>query len=134
MLSWSVECWVILLRAWLPAISPSHLLTRVWCFESFERDFSLWWFTDRVPQFALKDEDSWGGASISGTSNGGFTFFLPPCSSSDSELSLVEFEGSAPAHLLEVCSTHNDKVEIKCMGFVGEKILIEPKLYIFFLF
>jgi hypothetical protein len=43
------------------------------------------------------------------------------CSSSSSELSLVEFGGSAPPHLLEVCSAHNDKVEIKCMGSVGEK-------------
>ena len=38
-----------------------------------------------------------------------------------SELSLVELGGSTPPHLLEVCSTHEDKVEIKCMGSVGEK-------------
>jgi spore coat protein CotH len=53
-----------------------YLPARVWCFESSEWDFSLQWFTDRVPQFALKDENSWGGASISGASNGGATFFL----------------------------------------------------------
>ena len=45
-----------------------------------------------------------------------------------SELSLVKFGGSTPPHLLEVCSTHKDRVEIKCMGFVGGKTPIEPKL------
>ena len=45
-----------------------------------------------------------------------------------SELSLVEFGGSTPPHLLEVCSTHKDRVEIKCMGSVGGKTPIEPKL------
>jgi hypothetical protein len=39
----------------------------------------------------------------------------------DSELSLVEFGISSPHTLLEVCSTHTDKVEIKCMGSVGGK-------------
>ena len=34
--------------------------------------------------------------------------------------------------LLEVCPTHKDKVEIKCVGSVGEKTLIEAKLYLFF--
>jgi hypothetical protein len=53
-----------------------YLSARVRCLESSEREFSLLWITDRVPQFALKDEDSWGGASINGTSNGGATFFL----------------------------------------------------------
>jgi hypothetical protein len=53
------------------------------------------------------------------------------CSSSGSELSLIEFGGSAPPHLLEVCFAHNDKVEIKCMGSVGGKTPIEPKHYIF---
>jgi hypothetical protein len=53
-----------------------YLLARVRCFESSE--WYLRWFTSRVPQFFLKDEDSWGGASISGASNGGATFFLPP--------------------------------------------------------
>jgi hypothetical protein len=28
-----------------------------------------------------------------------------------------------------VCSAHEDKVEIKCMGSVGGKTPIEPKLY-----
>jgi hypothetical protein len=98
--------------------------------------------------FALEDEDSCGGASISGTFNGGATFFYQTrldfefnfgligssfltCSSSGSELLLVEFGRSTPPHLLEVCSAHNDKVEIKCMGFVGRKTPTEPKLYIF---
>jgi hypothetical protein len=31
-----------------------------------------------------------------------------------------------------VCSAHEDKVEIKCMGSVGGKTPIEPKLYLFF--
>jgi hypothetical protein len=35
----------------------------------------LWKFIDQVPRFALKDEDSCDGASKSGTSNGGATFF-----------------------------------------------------------
>jgi hypothetical protein len=43
------------------------------------------------------------------------------CSSSGSELSLIEFGGSAPPYLLEVCSAHNDKVEITCIGYVGGK-------------
>jgi hypothetical protein len=98
--------------------------------------------------FTLEDEDSCGGASISGTSNGGATFFcqtrlsfefdfglIGPSfltrSSSGSKLSLVEFGRSAPPHLLEVCFAHNDKVEIKCMGSVGGKTPTEPKLYIF---
>ena len=44
------------------------------------------------------------------------------------ELSLVEFGGSTPPHLLEVCSAHKDGVEIKCMGFVGGITPAEPKL------
>ena len=44
------------------------------------------------------------------------------------ELSLVEFGGSTPPHLLEVCSAHKDRVEIKCIGSVGEKTPTEPKL------
>ena len=31
-----------------------------------------------------------------------------------------------------MCLAHKDKVEIKCMGFVGGKTPIEPKLYLFF--
>ena len=31
-------------------------------------------------------------------------------------------------HLLKVCSTHKDRVEIKCMGSVGGKTPTEPKL------
>jgi hypothetical protein len=31
----------------------------------------------------------------------------------------------------KVCSAHNDKIEIKCMGSVGGKTPIEPKLYFF---
>jgi hypothetical protein len=53
------------------------------------------------------------------------------CSSSGSVLSLVEFGGSAPPYLLEVCSAYNDKVEIKCMSSIGGKTPTEPKLYIF---
>ena len=34
--------------------------------------------------------------------------------------------------LLEVCPTHIDKVEIKCMGSIGGKIPTEPKLHLFF--
>ena len=49
-----------------------------------------------------------------------------------SELSLVEFGGSTPHTLLKVCSAHKDKVEIKCMGSVGGKTPIEPKLYLLF--
>ena len=45
-----------------------------------------------------------------------------------SELSLVEFEGLTPPHLLEVCSAHKDRVEIKCMGSIGGKTPTEPKL------
>ena len=33
--------------------------------------------------------------------------------------------------LLEVCPAHKDKVEIKCMGSIGGKTPIEPKLYLF---
>jgi hypothetical protein len=84
--------------------------------------------------------------SISGASNGGAIFFCQtclgfdfgligpsflPCFSSGSELSLVEFGGSAPPHFLKVCSDHNDKVEIKCMCSIGGKTPTEPKLYIF---
>ena len=52
------------------------------------------------------------------------------------ELSIVEIRESTvfPHTLLEVCPTHKDKVEIKCMGSVGGKTLIEPKLYLFFSF
>ena len=51
-----------------------------------------------------------------------------------SEPLLVEIEESTvfPHTLLEVCPTHKDKVEIKCMGSVGGKTLIEPKFYSFF--
>jgi hypothetical protein len=87
--------------------------------------------------------------SISGASNGGAIFFYQTClgfdfgligpsfltcSSSSSELSLVEFGGSTPPHFLKVCSGHNDKVEIKCMCSVGGKTPTESKLYIFFFF
>ena len=54
------------------------------------------------------------------------------CSSSGLELSLVKFGGSTTPHLLEVCSAHKDRVEIKCMGFVGGKTPTEPNLYLFF--
>jgi hypothetical protein len=37
-----------------------------------------------------------------------------------------------PHTLLEVCSAHKDKVEIKCMGSIGGKISIEPEIYSFF--
>jgi hypothetical protein len=34
--------------------------------------------------------------------------------------------------ILEVCSTHKDQVEIKCMCSVGGKTPIEPENYSFF--
>ena len=34
-----------------------------------------------------------------------------------------------PHTLLEVCSAHKDKVEIKCMGSAGGKTPTEPKLF-----
>ena len=49
-----------------------------------------------------------------------------------SELSLIEFGGLTPPHMLEVCSTHEDKVGIKCMGSGGGKTPTKPKLYLFF--
>ena len=47
------------------------------------------------------------------------------------EPSLIEIWQSTifPHTLLEVCPAHKDKVEIKCMGFVGGKTPTEPKLY-----
>ena len=51
-----------------------------------------------------------------------------------SELSLIEFGGSTPHTLLEVCSAHKDKVEIKCMGSIGGKTPTEPKLYLLLFF
>jgi hypothetical protein len=46
---------------------------------------------------------------------------------------LVEIGGltNFPHTLLEVCPAHKDKVEIKCMSFIGGKTPIEPKLYLF---
>ena len=46
---------------------------------------------------------------------------------------LVEIGESTifPHTLLEVCPSHKDKVEIKCMGSVGEKTPTEPKFYSF---
>jgi hypothetical protein len=51
-----------------------------------------------------------------------------------SEFSLVEIWGiDELLHtLLEVCHTHKDKVEIKCMCSIGGKTPTEPKLYLFF--
>jgi hypothetical protein len=40
---------------------------------------------------------------------------------SNSELPLVEFGDQLPHTLLEVCSAHKEKVEIKCIGSVGGK-------------
>ena len=37
-----------------------------------------------------------------------------------------------PHTLLEVCSAHKNKEEIKCMGSVGGKTPTEPKLYLLF--
>ena len=51
---------------------------------------------------------------------------------SNSKLPLVEFGGSTPHTLLEVCSARKDKVEIKCMGSVGGKTPTKPKLYLLF--
>ena len=51
-----------------------------------------------------------------------------------SALPLVEIGESMivfPHTLLEVCPTHKNKVEIKCMGSVGGKKPIEPKFYSF---
>jgi hypothetical protein len=79
--------------------------------------------------FALEDEDSCGGASISGASNGDATFFCQTRFGFEFDFGLI-----APPHLLEVCSAHNNKIEIKCMGSIGGKTPTELKLYIFFLF
>ena len=49
-----------------------------------------------------------------------------------SELSLIEFGDQLHHTLLEVCSAHKDKVEIKCMGSVGGKTPTELKFYLFF--
>jgi hypothetical protein len=51
----------------------------------------------------------------------------------DSGPSLVEIGESIvfPHTLLEVCSAHKDKVEIKCMGSVGGKTPAELKLCLF---
>jgi hypothetical protein len=51
-----------------------------------------------------------------------------------SELSLVELCGiDKLLHiLLEVCPACKDKVEIKCMGSVGEKIPTKLKFYLSF--
>ena len=35
----------------------------------------------------------------------------------------------SPYTLLEVCPAHKDKIEIKCMGYVGGKTPTEPKFY-----
>jgi hypothetical protein len=73
---------------------------------------------------------------------------LPPCSAFWSQPSktgdilcasllpvqnfhLYNLGDQLPHTLLEVCSAHEDKVEIKCMGSVGEETPIEPKLYLF---
>jgi hypothetical protein len=53
---------------------------------------------------------------------------------SNLELLLVEFGDRLPHTLLEVCSAHKDRVEIKCMGYVGGKTPIEPNLYLFIYF
>jgi hypothetical protein len=52
-----------------------------------------------------------GGASISGASNGGATFF-PFSELGDRLLSIL---------CLKCVPAHKDKVEIKCMGSVGGK-------------
>jgi hypothetical protein len=44
------------------------------------------------------------------------------------ELPLVEFEES-PHTLLELCSPHKDKVEIKCVGCIGGKTPTELEIY-----
>jgi hypothetical protein len=36
---------------------------------------------------------------------------------------------NSSAVLFKVCPTHRDKAEIKCMGSVGGKTSIEPKVY-----
>ena len=73
---------------------------------------------------------------------------LPPCSGISSrswwhlvciiivglELSLIELWDQLPHTLLEVCSAHKDKVEIKCKDFVGGKTPAEPKLYLLLLY
>jgi hypothetical protein len=38
----------------------------------------------------------------------------------------------SPHTLLEICSAHMDKVEIKCMNSVGGKMPIELEIYSFF--
>jgi hypothetical protein len=51
---------------------------------------------------------------------------------SNPELPLVEFGDQLPHTLLELLSAHQEKVEIKCIGSIGGKTPIEPKLYLFF--
>jgi hypothetical protein len=53
-----------------------YLTASVWILMSSEPGSFLWWFNNRVRQLALKDEDSCGGASISGAPNGGATYFF----------------------------------------------------------
>jgi hypothetical protein len=52
----------------------------------------------------------------------------------DSELSLIEIWriNWLSRTLLEVCPTHKDKIEIKCMGSVDGKTPTKLKLYLFF--
>jgi hypothetical protein len=45
---------------------------------------------------------------------------------------VVDLEDWLPHTWFEVCSAYTDKVEIKCIGSVGEKTPTEPKLCSFF--
>jgi hypothetical protein len=45
----------------------------------------------------------------------------------------LRIKGLSSLHtLLEVCSAHKDKVQIKCMGSIGRKTPTEPEIYSFF--
>jgi hypothetical protein len=48
-----------------------------------------------------------------------------------SKFLLYNLGDQLPHTFLEVCSAHEDKVKIKCMGSIGGKSPTEPKLYLF---
>ena len=87
-------------------------------------------FIDQIPQLCSKEEDSCGGAS-----NGDVTFFIKPDLVLSFDFWFSRFRTFTyrntffPHTLLEVCPSHKDKVEIKCMGSVGGKTPTEPKFY-----
>ena len=114
--------------------SPKLALSvRVWCFKSFEPDFSLWSLLIKTFVF-FEDEDYCGGAS-----NGDVTSFRQTRHGFEFGLWFDRFRTLVEiwrinwlSHtLLETCPAHKDKVEIKYMGSIGGKTPTEPKLYLF---